>query len=198
MSGRGFFEPVAQRQFRVILQDCFISFIDRVRHMDCGKQGLRIRVQRIGKELLCRRELHQLSVEHDAHAEVTNRMNGKSEMTELTPTLASFFLTSRSTLTLKYFANAGKGGLIYVVNTITTDSLSDSTVKVYNSDWTLASPADQFKFHNPGSYNHVTVSDADNVVRVKEVIRPLLFEGESREDKPDVVTEYTVAVGNKK
>ena len=137
-------------------------------------------------------------VEHDAHAEVTNRMNGKSEMTELTPTLASFFLTSRSTLTLKYFANAGKGGLIYVVNTITTDSLSDSTVTVYNSDWTLASPADQFKFHNPGSYNHVTVSDADNVVRVKEVIRPLLFEGESREDKPDVVTEYTVAVGNKK
>ena len=119
-------------------------------------------------------------------------------MTELTPTLASFFLTSRSTLTLKYFANAGKGGLIYVVNTITTDSLSDSTVKVYNSDWTLASPADQFKFHNPGSYNHVTVSDADNVVRVKEVIRPLLFEGESREDKPDMVTEYTVAVGNKK
>ncbi|MGM9687237.1 MAG: DUF3256 family protein, partial [Bacteroidaceae bacterium] len=46
-------------------------------------------------------------VEHDAHAEVTNRMNGKSEMTELTPTLASFFLTSRSTLTLKYFSNAG-------------------------------------------------------------------------------------------
>ena len=129
-------------------------------------------------------------LEHDAHAEVTNRMNGKSEMTELTPTLASFFLTSRSTLTLKYFANAGKGGLIYVVNTITTDSLSDSTVKVYNSDWTLASPADQFKFHNPGSYNHVTVSDADNVVRVKEVIRPLLFEGESREDKPDVVAKF--------
>lgn len=137
-------------------------------------------------------------VEHDAHAEVTNRMNGKSEMTELTPTLASFFLTSRSTLTLKYFSNAGKDGLIYVVNTITTDSLSDSTVKVYNSDWTLASPADQFKFHNPGSYNHVTVSDGDHVVRVKEVVRPLLFEGESREDKPDVVTEYTVAVGNKK
>ena len=127
-------------------------------------------------------------IEHDSPTEVTNKMGGKSEMTELSPSLASFFLTASNSLDIKVLTKETDDVLIYVINTFTTDSLDDSSVKVYDKSWKPAADAYQFRFPHPERYNSLKVSGKDDNMLLKEVVRPLLFEGEKREDRPDEVS----------
>ncbi len=131
-------------------------------------------------------------IEHDSPTEITNKMGGKSEMTELSPSLASFFLTKSNTLDIKVLPKGADDVLVYVINSFTTDSLTDSSVQVYDSHWNPADERYRFRFPHPGSFNAVKVSDKDNLLRLIEVTRPLLFEGESRKDRPDVVVKQTM------
>lgn len=123
-------------------------------------------------------------------AEVTNRMNGKSEMTVLTEQFARIQLTPSNVTDIKLLPLQSGGALIYIVSTCKTDSLTDSTIKVYTDQWKLAADRQQFRFPHPDSYNTLKLSATDNKAVVLEVRKPLLFEGETPADKPDIVTEY--------
>ena len=123
-------------------------------------------------------------------AEVTNRMNGKSEMTVLTDHYAYIQVTPSNTTEIKLLPLQSGGTLIYLVSTCTTDSLSDSSVKVYTDKWELADERQQFRFPHPDSYNTLKLSATDNNAVFQEVKKQLLFEGESSSDKPDIVKEY--------
>ena len=95
-------------------------------------------------------------------AEVTNRMNGKSEMTVLTDHYAYIQVTPSNTTEIKLLPLQSGGTLIYLVSTCTTDSLSDSSVKVYTDKWELADERQQFRFPHPDSYNTLKLSATDN------------------------------------
>lgn len=123
-------------------------------------------------------------------AEVTNRMKGTSEMLELSESYASIQLTVESRVDLKVLPFGADECLIYVVSSCTVDSLTDSSVKVYDSHWHLASPDFQFTSPNSSSYNKIVLSADSNTLSLYEIYRPLLFEGETRDDRPDSVVEY--------
>ena len=123
-------------------------------------------------------------------AEVTNRMNGKSEMTQLTDWQATIQLTPSNVIDIKVLPLQSGESLIYLVSTCQTDSLTDSNVKVYTDKWELADEEQQFRFPNPDCYNTLKLSTTDNKAVIREVRKPLLFEGETSADKPDIVTEY--------
>ena len=123
-------------------------------------------------------------------AEVTNRMNGKSEMTVLNDCFTSIRITPSNTIDIKLLPLKSGGTLIYVVSTCKTDSLTDSSVKVYTDKWELADEGQQFRFPHPDSYNTMKLSATNNKAVIREIRKQLLFEGETSADKPDIVTEY--------
>ena len=128
-------------------------------------------------------------------AEVTNRMSGKSEMTELTDSTAHIVLTESNVVDV-FMVPTNENCLIYVVNTLSTDSLTDSRVDVYDFVWQPADSTLQFSFENPATYNYVSYDKSRHELTVDEVSVPLLFEGESRKDKP-VVRKKHIMVWNK-
>ena len=122
-------------------------------------------------------------------AEVTNRMNGKSEMTELTGSSASIRITSSNVVDIHVLPKGSNNVLIYVISTVTTDSLADSSIKVYKSNWQPAEKSLQFQFEHPENYNYVQIDSQKGNITLREVHRQLLFEGETTDDKPDIIKE---------
>ena len=124
-------------------------------------------------------------------AEVTNRMKGTSEMLELSESYALIQLTSESRVELKVLPYGPNDCLIYVVSSCMVDSLTDSSVKVYDSQWHLASASLQFSMPHVSYYNELHLSSDSDTLFLREVYRPLLFDGERRSDRPDEVVEYS-------
>ena len=128
-------------------------------------------------------------IENGQKAEVTNRMAGKSELSFLGNTMATFNLTSVTKADIKLFPKGSDDVLIYVVTTSATDSLADSGIKVYNSDWSVAPEEYQFIMNNPSNFNEIIMHDDSDTVYLYERYPKARFEGDLSEDGVKVVGE---------
>lgn len=70
----------------------------------------------------------------NTHAELTNRLGGKSQLTIIDESYARFQLTTLADIQLKQLPTGG-GYIICVVNTRTFESMADSNITFYNKDW---------------------------------------------------------------
>ncbi len=125
-------------------------------------------------------------MEAGMEAEVTNRMTGKSSMTYLGKTLATFQLTSVTKADIALFDKGTDDVLIYVVTTSVTDSLPDSHVRVYASDWSTATEDLQFPVMYPSRFTELILTDESNIVRIIEREPKTRFDGldeQSREEE---------------
>lgn len=122
-------------------------------------------------------------------AEVTNRLNVKSEMTQLTSKSARIALSNSNTVAIHVLPFHGSDVLIYVISTCIADSLRDSEVRVYDSRWMPAPSAQQFQLPHPESYNHVEIDDEKMQLTIVEARHQLWFEGEDSTEKPDEIVE---------
>ena len=121
-------------------------------------------------------------------AEVTNRMNGKSEMTQLSTSSASISLCSTTRADLHLMPCADNKTLIYLISTTeTADSLRDSVVKVYDSRWQLAGDEYQIKNFDPRLFNDVKINTQTKSLTMQETQYQLVFDGESSSDTHNVV-----------
>lgn len=116
-------------------------------------------------------------MEAGQEAKVTNRLTGKSSMTYLGKTLATFQLTSVTKADVALFAKGTDDVLIYVVTTSVTDSLPDSHVQVYASDWSLAADELQFPLMYPSRFTELILTDDSNIVSIIERESKILLEG---------------------
>lgn len=132
-------------------------------------------------------------IDNNVKAEITNRMQGKSEMTHLGQTMASFRLTSSTKADIKLLPKGSNDVMIYVVTTSATDSVFDSCVRVYDKNWTLVEDKFQFHIPHPSRFTHLTLFEEDDTMNVYELECPLRFEGESESDHPDIINEYTLS-----
>ncbi len=128
--------------------------------------------------------------EANQKAEVTNRLNGKSELTKLTQTSASIRLTSMSHIDFHLLPKAKDDYLIYMVTTNeTSDSLADSEVAVYNSSWQLAGEKHQLHPGSPAHFHSVEIDPSTSRITIQVRKKPLLFEGEEADAYSSFVSE---------
>ncbi len=123
-------------------------------------------------------------IESGQESAVTNRMHGKSRMTQLEDDYARIELTSHSIATFKLLPQGADDVLIYMITTTRTDSLYDSHVEVYRSDWSLAPSANQFEILHPDCFTELTVVPQKSTLHVLEVEPVTLFEGETESERP--------------
>ena len=94
-------------------------------------------------------------------AELTNRLGGKSQMVTLTDTYALIRLTETSDVQLKLLLRDGIP-TICLVRTRRSQSLADSNVTFYTTDWQPLAPPEGW--HVPEGYTEVTLhADTDAV-----------------------------------
>ncbi len=121
-------------------------------------------------------------------AEVTNRLNGKSEMTELSESSAAIKLSSTTRVNIHLMTRADNETMIYVINTTeTADSLRDSEVKVYDSKWHPAAPGFKIPNYHPQCFNEVVIDPHTKKMTLTETQRSLCFEGESQDKTNDTI-----------
>lgn len=112
-------------------------------------------------------------------AEVTNRLNGKTEMTLLSENCAAIKLSSTTRIDIHLMQRADNEMLIYMISTNEAeDSLRDSQVKVFNSKWQLAGEEFQFKNFHPQYFNEVKIDHQTKSLTMVETHRQLIFDGE--------------------
>ena len=68
------------------------------------------------------------------NAELTNRLSGKSKLLTLTDDFAHWQLTTHSDLQLKLLPH-DNGHIVCLVSTVVVDSLPDSHLRFYTTDW---------------------------------------------------------------
>ena len=128
-------------------------------------------------------------IDSGVKAEVTNKMQGKSVMTYLGKTLATFQLTNQTKADVKLFPKGTDDVLIYVVTTSVTDSLADSSVNVYNSDWSVAPEEIQFIMPHPSRFNEIIMHEESETVNLYERCPKVRFDGDLSEESVEVVEE---------
>ncbi len=128
--------------------------------------------------------------EANQKAEVSNRLNGKSELTSLTKTSASIRLTSKTRIDLHLLPKAKGNYLIYMITTTeTSDSLADSDVTVYDSSWKPAVEKHQLQSTRSSIFRSVVIDPESTQITIREQKFPLRFEGEDSDSPSSVQTE---------
>lgn len=121
-------------------------------------------------------------------AEVTNRLNGKSEMTHLGEKSATIRLSSSTHIDIHILPFADKDVMVCLIETTeTADSLMDSKLKMYDSRWQPAGDAHQMKGLHPACFNAIEIDPQTNNLTVVESRRQLTFDGDSVSDQPFIV-----------
>ena len=117
---------------------------------------------------------------------VTNRLDGKSSLKELTADYLLLSLSPSSSMQIKMLPSHNGDTLLCVVNTVTAEA-ADSRIRLYTKDW---QPVNEAFFAPPAIADFFTPSDS--VGELLDLVDIYLVELKLSPDDNTLVAEYTL------
>lgn len=133
---------------------------------------------------------------------VDNQKNGKpmqtrnqfrtlSEMKELTDDYAHLVVTKKSEKEMKLLTKSDGTPIIFVISTVYCDSIPDSSVAFYATDWTPLRTLDFYTLPPIENFCHVTIDKTSNQLTVTTNNTPFRLRSDGNNDQPQAPQTFT-------